>query len=213
MAEVDIDGNIHNVHVKNTGRCKELLQKGCTVYLTKSDNPQRKTQYDLICVEKVNDDLSTTLFNIDSQAPNELCEEWLKEGNLIEGIIRIKREVKYKNSRFDFYIETKTEKIFAEVKGVTLDVGGVALFPDAPTQRGIKHINELINARNEGYSAHIIFVLQYKGAKEFAPNEKMHPEFANVLRLAKEKGVIISAVDCRLKADEAKIDEFVKVKI
>ena len=114
---------------------------------------------------------------------------------------------------FNWVNETKTEKIFAEVKGVTLDVGGVALFPDAPTQRGIKHINELINARNEGYSAHIIFVLQYKGAKEFAPNEKMHPEFANVLRLAKEKGVIISAVDCRLKADEAKIDEFVKVKI
>ncbi len=212
LADVEIHGEIHRVHIKNTGRLKELLISGCTVFLTKSDNPNRKTAYDLICVEKLSD-ATSVLFNIDSQASNDVCEEFLKKGMLFDKITLIKREVKYNDSRFDFYIETENKKAFLEVKGVTLDDNGIALFPDAPTQRGLKHINELAKVSHNGYEAYILFVLQYKGAKVFSPNTKAQPEFASALKKAQNEGVKIIAIDCIITPDSIEADNFVGIKI
>lgn len=208
IAKVNIDGNIHTVHVKNTGRCKELLVKGCTVYLSKSDNPLRKTLYDLIAVKKGN-----LLINMDSQIPNFVAEEFIKKGNIFSKDAVIKREVTYKNSRFDLYIEDKGKKAFMEVKGVTLEKDGVALFPDAPTERGVKHINELISAKKEGYEAYILFVIQMEKVSLFKPNTKMHKAFAEALREAKEKGVNIIAVNCVVTKDTIEICSFVDTEI
>lgn len=208
IAKVDIDGTLHTVHVKNTGRCKELLIKGCTVYLCKSDNPLRKTLYDLIAVEK-----GDLLINIDSQVPNFVAEEFIKKGNIFSKNATVKREVTYKNSRFDLYIEDKGKKAFVEVKGVTLEKDGVALFPDAPTERGIKHINELISAKNEGYDAYILFVIQMKQAHLFKPNEQMHRAFAETLRLAKKSGVNIIAVNCAVTKDTIEIESYVDTEV
>ncbi len=196
IAYVRIGDNIETVHVKNTGRCKELLREGSVVYLFESDNPRRKTKYDLVAVEKYIDDYKSILVNIDSQVVNDVAEEWLKCGNLFSKNAKIKREVTFENSRFDFYIEDENIKAFLEVKGVTLENEGVASFPDAPTERGIKHLKELCKCKEQGFDAYVLFVIQMKGIKLFKPDEKIYPEFADTLRDAVKCGVKIICIDC-----------------
>ena len=206
------DNNIEIVHIKNTGRCRELLIRGAKVFLSISDNPNRKTKYDLVAVEKDIGD-KKILINMDSHIPNDVAYEWLKNGELFGNDIKIKREVKYKNSRFDFYIEKENTKIFLEVKGVTLENNGIALFPDAPTERGIKHIKELISSIDEGFDAYILFVIQMKRINLFKPNEKMHKEFADVLSFAKKNGVKVLAVDSIVTKDSIEIESFIKTEV
>lgn len=210
IAKVVIDGVEETVHVKNTGRCKELLVPDAKVYLCVSDNPERKTKYDLIAVEKQKQN-GIILINMDSQIPNDVADEWLKDSAVFGADSVIRREYKYKNSRFDFYIESGDDKIFLEVKGVTLENDGVASFPDAPTERGIKHINELVCAIDEGYKAYILFVVQMKGVNTFKPNDITHKAFGDALRNAHKSGIKILAVDCIVTPDEMKIDEFIPV--
>ena len=209
IAKVIINGIEETVHVKNTGRCKELLIEGCKVYLSESDNKERKTKYDLIAVEKVKETGEKILINMDSQAPNDVAYEWLKTEFFKKGT-NIRREVKFGDSRFDLYAENEEEKAFIEVKGVTLEKDGVALFPDAPTLRGVKHINELIKAKECGFSAYILFVVQMKGVHTFLPNAETHPEFAKVLKNAYDKGVNILVYDCIVTPDSLKIDSEIK---
>lgn len=209
IAKVEIEGVTETVHVKNTGRCRELLVKGATVYLEKSDNPLRKTQYDLISVFKNN----KTLINMDSQIPNAVTEEWLKKGNIFSKNALIRREVTHNKSRFDFYIEEEKRKIFLEVKGCTLETDGIARFPDAPTQRGVKHINELIDCISEGYEAYILFVIQMKGINHFEPNDTTHKAFGDALRQAEKSGVKILAYDCIVTPNSIDIDKEIKVKL
>ena len=209
IAKVEIEGVTETVHVKNTGRCRELLVKGATVYLEKSDNPLRKTQYDLISVFKNN----KTLINMDSQNPNAVTEEWLKKGNIFSKNALIRREVTHNKSRFDFYIEEEKRKIFLEVKGCTLETDGIARFPDAPTQRGVKHINELIDCISEGYEAYILFVIQMKGINHFEPNDTTHKAFGDALRQAEKSGVKILAYDCIVTPNSIDIDKEIKVKL
>lgn len=206
IANVIIDGREETVHVKNTGRCKELLVPGATVYLSVSDNPKRRTKYDLIAVIKQRNE-DSLLINMDSQIPNYVAEEFLKNSDLFPASTTFKREVKYGNSRFDLYAENNGHKAFIEVKGVTLEKDGIALFPDAPTERGVKHINELILAKSCGYDAYIFFVIQMKGITKFMPNSPMHPEFAKALYNAKEAGVKIIAYDCIVTPDSIVIDK------
>lgn len=203
IAKVLIDGNEETVHVKNTGRCKELLIKGCTVYLEKSDNPKRKTKYDLIAVIKPE---TGVLINMDSQIPNAAAEEWLRKENIFSDKAKIYREKKFGNSRFDFYIEDGERKAFLEVKGVTLEKDGVALFPDAPTERGVKHIKELIECIKSGYEAYILFVIQMKGVNIFRPNYDTHAEFGRILKEAEKNGVGIIAVDCNVTQESIEIN-------
>ena len=175
IAHVCIHGKEEVCHVKNTGRCKELLVSGCTVYCAVSDNPNRKTKFDLIAVEKKVES-STLLINMDSQAPNAAVKEWLASGASPFGQIDLlKPECRHGNSRFDFYLECNKRKIFIEVKGVTLEDDGVVLFPDAPTERGVKHVHELIQCHAEGYETYILFVVQMERARYFTPNRKTHP--------------------------------------
>lgn len=210
IAKVLINGREETVHVKNTGRCKELLVNNARVYLFESDNPNRKTKYDLIAVEK-NTSNGVNLINMDSQIPNDVAEEWLRCGNIFSKNAVIRREFTYNNSRFDFYIEDGNDKILLEVKGVTLENDGVASFPDAPTERGVKHINELASALNEGYKAYILFVIQMKGVSLLTPNDTTHKAFGDALRNAERQGVKILAVDCIVNKDEIKIDKNVPV--
>lgn len=220
------DGREETVHVKNTGRCKELLIPGCNVYLEKSENPNRKTLYDLIAVEKRYDEIfdwgifplafrkrmndgkeKTLLFNIDSQAPNKVVLEWLKK----QDYFVIKPEFTFGKSRFDFYLEKidsvtgKTEKFLMEVKGCTLEIEGVGYFPDAPTERGVKHLNELASAIGEGYKSVLAFVIQMEGVTEVFPNVKTHPEFADALENAKASGVEVWFLQCSVAEDTLEI--------
>ena len=284
IAHVEINGREEICHVKNTGRCRELLVPGCTVYCAVSDNPQRKTKYDLIAVEKVIKNHtrsaksetsavtiaeppdsflshstgeepsatdrttnpkpgSTLLVNMDSQAPNAAVKEWLESGTSPFGKIDyLKPEYKYGNSRFDFYLECKTEtkrarvaieptektatspvstdtaaasprKIFLEVKGVTLEDSGVVLFPDAPTERGLKHVRELIHCHEEGFATYVLFVVQMERALYFTPNRKTHPQFADALCEAQNAGVHLLAYTCKVTPDEMKIDKELKVNL
>lgn len=213
IARVKIAGGEQTVHVKNTGRCKELLIKGATVYLSVSDNPLRKTKYDLIAVEKKRHNKENLLINMDSQIPNDAVEEWLKKGNLFSKNAIIRREVKYGDSRFDFYIEDEGVKAFLEVKGVTLENNGIASFPDAPTIRGIKHINELIACKNQGFEAYIIFVIQMKQVHKFTPNDITHKAFGDALRNAQKAGVKILAFDCHVQENSIEIDSSVKIEL
>lgn len=205
IAKVLIDNTEETVHVKNTGRCKELLIEGAKVYLSVSDNDKRKTKYDLIAVEKITEN-GAILVNMDSQIPNDVVGEWLADSKLFSRTAIFKREVKFGNSRFDFYVEDGERKVFIEVKGVTLENNGVASFPDAPTQRGVKHIKELISCLEKGFEAYIIFVVQMKGVKCFEPNEGNHKEFADVLNCAKKQGVNVLVYDCIVTPDSIKID-------
>ena len=208
IAKVELEGREETVHVKNTGRCRELLVPGCTVYLEKSGNPARKTAYDLIAVEK-----GDLLINMDSQAPNRVFSEWAGEGRFREGLSLLKPETTWGKSRFDFYWETAEEKGFVEVKGCTLEEDGLAMFPDAPTQRGVKHLRELIAAQREGYRCTVCIVLQMKGCHTFCPNERTHPEFGAALREAAKAGVEVLAVDCRVTPDSLVIDGPVPVRL
>ena len=205
-AEVEIRGKKEIVHVKNTGRCAELLVPEATVYVQRSDNPERKTKWDLICVKKGN-----RLINMDSQIPNKAVKEWIEAGNLCENPTMLRQEVTYGNSRFDLYAEEEERKIFIEVKGVTLEEDGVVKFPDAPTERGVKHVEELCKAVRDGYEAYIFFVIQMKNVKYFTPNTRTHPEFGKALQKAREQGVHIVAYDCEVKKDEIKIRKEVPV--
>ncbi|MCM1297919.1 MAG: DNA/RNA nuclease SfsA [Muribaculaceae bacterium] len=213
IAYVEMEGKIEKVHVKNTGRCRELLVPNAIVYLEKSDNPNRKTAYDLVAVEKVREGKTPLLINMDSQAPNYAVEEWLRKGNIFSKQALIRREHTYKKSRFDFYIEDGEKKAFLEVKGVTLEEDGLALFPDAPTERGVKHIKELAACMDEGYEAYILFVIQMKEMYAFSPNDKTHPDFGKVLREAADKGVHVLAVDCRAGTDYMELDKYVEVRL
>ena len=213
IARVEINGQTETVHVKNTGRCKELLQKGCTVFLEKSDNPERKTKYDLVAVEKIREGKPPLLINMDSQIPNAAAEEWLRKGNIFSENAVICREVKYGASRFDFYIEDGERRAFLEVKGVTLENDGVSMFPDAPTERGVKHINELIKCMADGYEAYILFVIQMKEISLFTPNYQTHPEFGKALCEAEKAGVKIMAVDCVVTSESIEIDSEIRVQL
>ena len=206
IAKVLVNGVEETVHVKNTGRCKELLVEGARVYLFESDNPNRKTKYDLIAVEKVTD-RGTILVNMDSQVPNDVVAEWLPKSKLFSANAVIKREVKFGKSRFDFYVEDEDRKAFIEVKGVTLENDGIVSFPDAPTERGVKHINELTSCLENGFEAYIIFVVQMKGVLKFRPNSEHHKEFADTLNSAREKGVKVLVYDCLVTPDSIVIDE------
>ena len=206
IAICEIDGKEEVCHVKNTGRCRELLAKGSVVYLEKSLNPNRKTAYDLIAVQK-----GDRLINMDSQVVNKVALEFVPE--LFKNAQLVKPEYKYGNSRFDIYVETESEKIFVEVKGVTLEDDGVVRFPDAPTERGVKHLKELQKAVTEGYKAYVLFVVQMSDVKYFEPNRNTHPQFADALTQAKENGVIPLAYDCVVRPDEIKIRQPILMKI
>ncbi len=206
IANVEINGKTEVCHVKNTGRCKELLEKGATVYLSVSDNPKRKTKFDLVAVKK-----GDLLINMDSSAPNKAVGEYLRK--IFGENAFIKPENVYGQSRIDFYAEAKDQKWLIEVKGVTLEEKGRALFPDAPTERGVKHIYELCRAVKEGYKACILFVIQMKGIKDFAPNDKTHKAFGEALRYADKHGVKIKAIDCVVTPQGMVLDSEVKVKL
>ena len=206
IAICEINGKKEFCHVKNTGRCKELLVKGATVYLQKSNNPNRKTKYDLIAVYK-----GDRLINMDSQVVNKVALEFMPK--LFSDIKKIKPEYKYGNSRFDIYLETETEKIFVEVKGVTLEKDGIVRFPDAPTERGVKHLNELQKAVIEGYKAYVLFVVQMSDVNFFEPNRETHPQFADALKQAIENGVIPLAYDCSITPDCIEIRNPILIKI
>ena len=190
IAHVDLNGIVETVHVKNTGRCKELLIKGVTVILEESDNESRKTKYDLIAVYKEN----FGLINIDSQAPNKVAKEWLES----KDYTYIKPEYTYGNSRIDFYMEKDDRKYLMEVKGCTLERDGIGYFPDAPTERGVKHIYELIKAKEDGYEVSLAFVIQMEGVNEVLPNIETHPEFGVAIDDAKKAGVNIVYIKCRV---------------
>ena len=200
VAYVELSGEREKVHVKNTGRCRELLEPGTQVYLEKSGNPQRATAYDLVAVEK-----NGQIVNMDSQAPNKVVGEWLLKKELFPGLISVRPETVYGNSRFDFYVETGEEKIFLEVKGVTLEEGGVARFPDAPSERAVKHLEELIRARREGYRACVIFVIQMRDVRYLLPNRRTHKAFAEELERARAAGVELYAYDCHVTRDSMRI--------
>ena len=206
IAYVDIDGKRETVHVKNTGRCAELLTPGASVYVQEADSPKRKTRWDLIAVWK-----GGRLVNIDSQVPNKLVKEWLNEGNLFGHIAKIQPEYTYGNSRFDLYVEADGKKIFIEVKGVTLEDGGIVRFPDAPSERAVKHVEELKAAVGEGYEAYVFFVVQMRGVKYFAPNMDTHPAFGEALADAAANGVRVIAYDCDVEKDSIHIAEQVAV--
>ena len=210
IAEVIIDGRPESVHVKNTGRLKELLVEGVRVILEKSKNPSRKTQYSLIAVYK-----GREIVNIDSQAPNLAAYEALASAVITEigEPDKVRREVKYGNSRFDLYYEKNGQCGFVEVKGVTLDVNGTARFPDAPTERGAKHVRELIKAHEEDYECSVLFVIQMKNIKSFEPNYNTDPEFSKELKRAFEAGVKILAYDCITDVNSMLIDKKIEVKI
>ena len=212
IAHVKIENTPENqveiVHVKNTGRCKELLIPGCRVYLEKSDNPTRKTLYDLIAVEKIYPQDSENpqrklLVNIDSQLPNKVTLEWLKAQNYSF----IKPEFTFGKSRIDFYMEKGDEKFLMEVKGCTLEIDGIGYFPDAPTERGVKHLEELISAKQEGYNCKIAFVIQMEGITEVRGNTTTHPEFAATLQKAKDAGVEVLFLCCHVMPDEVFVEK------
>lgn len=199
IAEVEIpERGREIVHVKNTGRCKELLIPGVDVILEESDNPNRKTKYDLIAVSKE----GMGWINIDSQAPNKVVYEWLKK----QGYSYIKPEYKYGNSRIDFYMEKENDKYLMEVKGCTLEIDRIGYFPDAPTERGVKHLRELTLATKKGYKCIIAFVIQMEGITEVRPNISTHPEFGIALKEAKDAGVEIWYMPCRVMPDELFIE-------
>ena len=208
IAHVEIAGELVIAHVKNTGRCKELLVPGATVYLQdwSEKHMGRKTRYDLIAVEK-----GPLLVNMDSQAPNKVFAEWAEQGGFVSGLTCLKPEAKWGNSRFDFYWESGEQRGFVEVKGVTLEQDGLVRFPDAPTERGVKHLEELIRAKAEGYETAVCFVIQMEGMREFSPNDETHPAFGAALRKAATAGVCVVAMECHVTPDTLRIAKKVPV--
>ena len=208
IAIVESGGKTETVHVKNTGRCKELLLPGARVILQRAAATGRKTQYDLISVWK-----GERLINMDSQAPNKVFLEHLQSGGYIEGLTLIKPETPYKGSRFDIYAEAGQRRLFIEVKGVTLEENGVAMFPDAPTLRGVKHLRELADCIKEGFEARMVFVIQMSGTEYFTPNNSTHPAFGEALAAAYAAGVKVDALDCCVTKNSLYIKGFVPVRI
>ena len=211
IAFCDIDGKIEKVHVKNTGRCRELLTDEAVVYLEESDNPNRKTKYSLIAVEK-----GSRLINMDSQVPNKVVYEGLVNKKIVlpgidEEITFIKPEKTYNNSRFDIYLETKSKKVFIEVKGVTLEEDNIVKFPDAKTERGVKHINELIEAKKDGYECYILFLIQMNNVLYFTPNNEMHKDLGDALINARNNGVGVLAYDSLVEFNSIIINKEIKV--
>lgn len=205
LAHVVLDGQEEIVHVKNTGRCRELLPPGAEVWCQRSDNPARKTKYDLITVRK-----GSRLINMDSQAPNLAAKEWLSKGGLGE-VKNLRAETKHGDSRFDFSFLKDGRQCFLEVKGVTLENDGICAFPDAPTERGAKHLRGLAEAAREGYGAYVLFVIQMSDVKHLHPNDATDPAFGKALREAAAGGVEVLAVDCKITEDEMVIRDFVPV--
>ena len=208
IAYVETKNGREICHVKNTGRCKELLPEDAVVYVQRNDNPARKTKLDLITVEK-----NQYLINMDSQAPNQAVREWLEAGNLFSKYAKIYPEKTYGESRFDFYIEDGERKAFMEVKGVTLEIDGICRFPDAPTERGVKHIKELQKCLEEGYEAYILFVIQMSPVKYLEPNDATHKAFGDALREAAKAGVQVMARDCLVTIDSMEIMNEVEVRL
>lgn len=206
IAQVNIDGNEEIVHVKNTGRCGELLIPGAVVYLQDSMNPLRKTRWDLIAVKK-----GERIINMDSQMPNKVVKEWLEAGKLFHHITKIHPEYTYGKSRIDLYVEADDKKILIEVKGVTLEENGVVRFPDAPSERAVKHVNELKEAVKAGYECYVFFVVQMKDVRYFTPNTDTHPAFAEALLDAAYAGVHVLAYDCQVTEDSIQIADEVPV--
>lgn len=207
LAYAELAGKKEVIHVKNTGRCAELLKPGAVIYVQESQNPERKTKWDLIAVEK-----GDRIINMDSQIPNRVVQDWIEEGNLFEDVRLVKPETTYCNSRFDLYVETGDKrKIFIEVKGVTLEENGVVRFPDAPSERAVKHLEELGHAVKEGYEAYVFFVIQMKGVRYFTPNRDTHPAFCDALKRAQAAGVHVLAYDCEVSADSIEVNEEVPV--
>ena len=207
IAHIEINGVVEICHVKNTGRCKELLTPGATVWCEKATNPARKTKYDLICVQK-----GERLINMDSQAPNHAAKEWLLSGGLGE-IENLRAEVKHGDSRFDFAFQKYGKQCFLEVKGVTLEDDGVCAFPDAPTDRGAKHLRGLQKAVEEGYGGYVLFVIQMPDVKYLHPNDATDPAFGKALREAAASGVQILAMDCAVTPDSMELRTPVSVKL
>lgn len=215
VAQVLLNGEEVSVHVNNTGRCRELLVPDSVVYLEDFTYRQgkRKLLYDLIAVRKGN-----LLINMDSQAPNKVVREALENGSIklpgMSELAIIRPEKIYGDSRFDFYVEDENnEKGFVEVKGVTLENDGIASFPDAPTERGVKHLNELVTAMKNGYHSYVLFVIQMSGMKMFTPNDATHREFGDALRYAAEKGVHILAYECAVTPDSLEITDLVPIDL
>ena len=208
IAHAELDGQRVVCHVKNTGRCRELLTPGAVIYLQESDNPNRKTRYDLIAVEK-----GGLLINMDAQAPNQVFREWAEAGGFLPGLTLLKAEQTHGDSRFDFYWEAGARKGFVEVKGVTLEEGGAVYFPDAPTQRGVKHLEGLAACLAEGYEAAVCFVIQMAQADFFAPNDRTHPAFGQALRGAAQAGVQVLAHACTVTPDSLTLAQAVPVRL
>ena len=199
IARVMIDGAEQVCHVKNTGRCRELLQPGATVWCQHFDNPKRKTEYDLIAVKK-----GDRIINMDSQAPNIAAREWLEAGGLGE-ISGLRSEVTHEDSRFDFSFIKDGKTCYLEVKGVTLERGGVCAFPDAPTARGVKHLQGLAKAAQDGFDAYVLFVIQMSDVKYLYPNDATDPAFGKALRDAEKAGVAVLAADCAVTPDSMRL--------
>lgn len=208
IAHVETEEGIQTVHVKNTGRCKELLLPGAEVYLERGTNPNRKTQYDLVAVKK-----GSRVVNIDSQAPNRVFEEWVLSGGFLSGISALRREYVYGDSRLDFCLQTERGPHLVEVKGVTLEEDGTVRFPDAPTERGVKHIRELQRAVQRGIAASIVFVIQMEDVSCLQPNDATHPAFGAALREAAAHGVGVYAVECAVTPDSLSVSRYVPVKL
>ena len=219
IAYVETERGPEVCHVKNTGRCKELLVPDAKIWVQRNDNPARKTALDLIAVQKGN-----LLINMDSQIPNRVAEEWIRGGHFViqrsggdwhefSGETRIRPEIRYGDSRIDLYLEDGDTRMFLEIKGVTLEEDGVARFPDAPTERGVKHVHELIRCHEDGYEAGILFVIQMKGIHWMEPNDRTHPAFGEALRKAKLAGVHVMAVECLVKPDSICADKEVEVRL
>ena len=220
VAEVVTSRGREICHVKNTGRCRELLMPDARIWVQRNESPNRKTALDLIAVDKAG-----TIINMDSQIPNRVAEEWIRSGGLThvgqtaealkhyDTTTRIRPETRYGNSRFDLYLEQGAHRMFLEVKGVTLEKDGIARFPDAPTERGVKHVEELIRCMEDGYDAGILFVIQMKGVHYMEPNDRTHPAFGEVLRRAKKAGVQVLAMDCQVTPESITADQMVEVRL
>ncbi len=207
IAHVLLNGEAVVCHVKNTGRCRELLIPGVPVFIQEALNPARKTRFDLISVYK-----GERLINIDSQAPNQIFSEWAKKGHL-GNLQQLRPEACYGNSRFDFYFEGEGRKGFAEIKGVTLEENGDVLFPDAPTERGRKHLRELAACIREGFEAWAVFIVQMKNVRRFLPNARTDPDFAKALWEAQQAGVKILCLDCQVTPDSITAEDPVPVEL
>lgn len=216
IAHVELEDGPVVCHVKNTGRCKELLRPGGRVWLQDHgpEHPGRKTRYDLIAVEKDRPGRPPLLVNMDAQAPNKVFAEWAGSGGFLPGLTLLRPETAWGSSRFDFYYETAAGvRGFVEVKGVTLEEDGLAAFPDAPTLRGVKHLEELAGAAGEGYAAHICFILQMEGMSLFCPNERTHPAFGEALRRAAAAGVELLVEECAVTPDSLSVARAVPLSL